>query len=493
MYKIKIFLIALVVGLTTFTHFYRIDQTYVFQNDEGRDALIAYKMIDTSSPVLLGPETSVGNMYLGPFYYYLMAPSLWLTGLDPVGPAIMVALFGVLTTYLLVLLGKKYHSLEAGLVAGLFYALSPVMLHYSRSSWNPNVIPFFVALMLLHYPLTKKWQALTFGLLSGIIFQLHYVALLIPALLGINFVAHSIKKSKYQDLFVKFLLITLGFLLTSLPFWLFEVRHGFINSQAFITYLSEKSGAGNLGYPPYYLRLFNNLKLLVTGMFGSSSLMINPLNTMVVILGVLTFISYVVLTGGVLTYLTLASLIVVSILKENIYIHYLGFLFPVACLIVGITATHKNWLVKLFSVLFLLGLALPTYQSLKYNLGEIDSTQPRRARETANYIVAQADGQPYNVVNASSGSSATILYFLAISSNPPKPSTESLLFVICQNSLCDKGIESNQTLFLNGPSHPSISQYLGYTPTLNSVEIRHILKNEWVTYDVHIATLTRED
>ncbi len=88
-------LTSLVLLVSAFTHLYRIDKTFVFHNDEGRDALISYRMIDTKRPVLLGPETSVGNMYLGPFYYYLMVPALALSGLNPVGPAIMVAFLGI--------------------------------------------------------------------------------------------------------------------------------------------------------------------------------------------------------------------------------------------------------------------------------------------------------------------------------------------------------------------------------------------------------------
>ena len=119
-------------------------------------------------------------MYLGPFYYYLMVHSLILSKLDPVGPAIMVAILGILTTYLIYLLGKKSFHYYVGVVSALFYALSPIMLHHSRSSWNPNVLPFFVALLLLLPNLKKPIWQVCFGFLVGIIFQLHYVALILP-------------------------------------------------------------------------------------------------------------------------------------------------------------------------------------------------------------------------------------------------------------------------------------------------------------------------
>jgi 4-amino-4-deoxy-L-arabinose transferase and related glycosyltransferases of PMT family len=221
---IKITLAVLVLLISAFTHFYRIDQTYIFQNDEGRDALIAYKMIDTQRPILLGPETSVGNMYLGPFYYYLITPSLWLAGLDPVGPAAMIGLLGLLTTGLLIVLGNRHWGYTVGIIAGLFYALSPVMVHYSRSSWNPNAVPFFATLLLLLYPYRSHIAKVSFGLITGILFQLHYVALIMPGLLFLKD-ARSYWVTKKWSNFVKYCVaIMLGFFVSSAPFWLFEVR-----------------------------------------------------------------------------------------------------------------------------------------------------------------------------------------------------------------------------------------------------------------------------
>ena len=52
-------------------------------------------------PILVGPGTSIGNMYLGPLYYYMMAPALLFANFSPVGPAIQIALLGVLTVWLI--------------------------------------------------------------------------------------------------------------------------------------------------------------------------------------------------------------------------------------------------------------------------------------------------------------------------------------------------------------------------------------------------------
>lgn len=70
---------------------YRLEASLQFLGDQGRDALVMYRLIKGDWP-FIGPITSVGNFYLGPLYYYLMAPFLWLSGYNPVGPAIATAL-----------------------------------------------------------------------------------------------------------------------------------------------------------------------------------------------------------------------------------------------------------------------------------------------------------------------------------------------------------------------------------------------------------------
>ena len=62
---------------------------------------IMRNMILEKRPVFLGPTASVGGFYLGPIYYWMSAPFLALSFFDPVGPSIMVALFGVATVLLL--------------------------------------------------------------------------------------------------------------------------------------------------------------------------------------------------------------------------------------------------------------------------------------------------------------------------------------------------------------------------------------------------------
>lgn len=484
-YSLNIIL-CIILGISIFTHFFAIGSTYIFQNDEARDALIALKMINSQRPVLLGPETSVGNMYLGPFYYYLMVLPLLLSGLDPVGPAIMVGLFGVATTFLIYLLGKKHFNNTAGLMGALFYSISPIMLHHSRSSWNPNIIPFFVSLLLLipNYR-NRVWQ-LCFGVLTGILFQLHYVALILPGLIFLQTSYVFIKDKRYGSYLSYCAYAFIGFLLASSPFWLFEIRHNFVNSTAFFTYLTDKTSASTI-YPPYVNRLSSNLRLFINGTLLSSSLTATIPKVVTWTGGILFAFTLLFRISPTTSYLAL-SLILLSLLKENMNIHYLAFLFPLTAV----------WFGSLFSlskfprfIAFILSLYLifHFYPSLSYALSRTENAPIKRSSETAAYIVKEAAGRPYNVVGSQGTFTNTISYFLATSDNPPKNDLQNLIFDICTAGPCSPDEESTVLLMLTGPSHPSLIDYLGH-PAINEFSIpRKIIKNEWVTYDIYVATI----
>ena len=72
-----------------------------FLGDQGRDVLVIRNFFKHKDLFFIGPQTSIGNMYLGPYYYYLIAPALLLANFNPVGPAVFIALFGIATTYLI--------------------------------------------------------------------------------------------------------------------------------------------------------------------------------------------------------------------------------------------------------------------------------------------------------------------------------------------------------------------------------------------------------
>lgn len=227
-------LITLIAG---FLRFYKIPETVMFLGDQGRDALIVANIFRKLDPVLIGPVTSVGNMYLGPLYYYIMLPFLWLSYPSPLGPVYAVAFFSTLSVFITYLVAKKMFSPITGLLAAFFIAFSASAIDLSRFSWNPNLAPLFSVLMIffnwkaLRQP--KYWMLVAL-FFSGII-QLHYLTLLTGVSAGALWILSALRAKKngqFKNLMKYSFISALIILFSFLPLVVFDFRHGGINSQA---------------------------------------------------------------------------------------------------------------------------------------------------------------------------------------------------------------------------------------------------------------------
>src|SRR5438105_4200957 len=94
--KTEFVILIVILFVGAFFRLYKIDQYMTFLGDEGRDVIIVRRLLIEHHPPLIGPGTSIGNMYLGPAYYYMMAIPLFLSNFNPVGPAIFIAVLGVI-------------------------------------------------------------------------------------------------------------------------------------------------------------------------------------------------------------------------------------------------------------------------------------------------------------------------------------------------------------------------------------------------------------
>jgi len=133
----------------------------------------------------------------GPSLYYLTLPAAWafsqssLASLDEVTLRLVPALFGALLVVLL-LLFVKGAGRTAVLFAGLFAALSPAMVYYSRFYIHEMLFAFFALGLLatfwryLLYP-SPGW-ALTAGIFAGLMYSTKETSVIIFAALGLALV-----------------------------------------------------------------------------------------------------------------------------------------------------------------------------------------------------------------------------------------------------------------------------------------------------------------
>ena len=146
MEKIKSFIhqywfIILVTLVAAVLRLYRLESSLMFLGDQGRDAIVLKRILIDHDLPFIGPITSVGGFYLGPLYYYLMTPFLWLFKYNPVGPAIATAIIGVITTPVLYFVAKKMFSTTTARWASFLFAIGFIPVSETRSAWNPNPMP----------------------------------------------------------------------------------------------------------------------------------------------------------------------------------------------------------------------------------------------------------------------------------------------------------------------------------------------------------------
>ncbi len=405
--KLEFFLLTLIILLALFLRLYRINEFLTFLGDEGRDVRIVRDLITKGNLVFIGPQTSIGNMYLGPLYYYLMAPALALFSLSPVGPATMNALIGTLTVFGVWFVGRQWFGTLAGILASLFYALSPVAIIYSRSSWNPNPTPLFA--LLSAYGIYQVWQKKQYfwlpyvGLFLGFALQMHYLALLLFPFLGgfwLLTLRNLFPNKPEKTIFLqKSLLAVLLFLTLMSPLALFDIKHQGLNFNAFKTFFTNRQTTINLNparsdrFIPVIITTVTDLVLARQSVYpGSIALVIFALSL---------YFFYQSKNKSPLIYLfvwLLFSVLGLGVYKQHVYIHYLGFMYPAVYLLIGfLMAKLLTSRFLPFRFVSLAVMAFLLYLNITHSpIRETPNNQLKNTESAVDLIIKESKNEPFN-------------------------------------------------------------------------------------------------
>lgn len=224
-------IILLTLLAAFFLRVYRVSDFLGFWYDQGRDALVIWNLLHNGKFFLIGPTTGIEGIFLGPFYYYFIAPAYAIGRGHPAAAAIFLALVNVLAIYLVYLFGKKYFNRATGLLAAILISFSTRFMQDQRWLSNPTPLPLF-AIAALFALMQQRWWLL--GLSAGLSLQLEAASAIffIPAVLIILW-------GKFNRKMIVGLLV-LGLTLT--PQLIFNFRHQNILFNSFRTFLvSERS------------------------------------------------------------------------------------------------------------------------------------------------------------------------------------------------------------------------------------------------------------
>lgn len=481
LFKQENLIVLFLLAIASFMRLFRISEYLTFLGDEGRDVLVVKHILE-GKLTLLGPTASVGGFFFGPIYYYMMAPFLFLFNYSPIGPAVMIALIGTITVGLIYLFGKEFFGKRAAFIAAILYAIAPVVISYSRSSWNPNPVPFFSLLCayLIYCANENKNLKLFFiaGILLGIAIQLHFLVLFLGVVLFFylsisNMFLFDKKERTFeiQNLIKYYILIFIGFLIGWLPYLAFEFRHGFPNTQnifKFVFNSPDVGGRGNIfatignvffrvfgrlvaNFPsPEQLHWYNSLEIFI---WQWGMLLLAFFSIGLLIFQVLQSLKTDKLQARkylLFSFWIFFGILLFSFYKKNIYDYYFGFMFPVPFLLVGnaLASWQRNQKSYTNIIAAFILTALISINLYGIPFKSAGNHQLDQVKSIAKFVYDKTDGKPYNFALITGGNSDHgYRYFFELWGRPPvtieytgrdpeRKTVTSQLLVVCESLPC---------------------------------------------------------
>lgn len=208
-----------------------------FFGDAARDFLAARDMTLKGVIPLLGSPSSVPWLHQGALFTYLLGIVLWLGNYHPLWGGYFTAVLGVLNVYFVYRLGKKFFNQNAGLLAALFYAVSPLPIILDRFPYHQSLISILTVLFFLSlYQATEKSNFFIYSsFLLGLLLQTELSNLVLAPiliLLFIDFRKNITLKTLIYSLFV--------FFLTWTPKIIYDISHGFTQTLGFAAWIIHK-------------------------------------------------------------------------------------------------------------------------------------------------------------------------------------------------------------------------------------------------------------
>jgi 4-amino-4-deoxy-L-arabinose transferase-like glycosyltransferase len=471
--RIHYFVIGIVL-LAAFLRLYNLEDTLQFLGDQGRDSIIVSRIFTERDPVFIGPVTSVGNMYLGPLYYYFMLPFLWLSYPSPMGPVYAVAVLGIVTVALLYFLGKRLIGEKAALIATFLCSISWVAVTYTRFSWNPNPAPL-VSLLMIYFTYTawKKnpWHWVLVSGLFSVLLQLHYLTLLSLGGVGIIWLISAWErwqqspKKRTQHLLQQLVPTLVGavvVIVSFTPLVLFDSKHEWLNAKAFQNLVFKDD---NFKTTSDKLPLLERAGLTVREMHGRGMHILfeitvgkfRPLNNIlffstVAIIGWLlkqgrkrkTFEGELVLMAYLAT-----GIFGTALYEHTVFDHYIAYLFPVSFLALGMVLAwlSQKAVGKIIAAAFI-GYFV-WFNIPKLPLKDAGWTISDMRTVSDSIYQRVRPGEKYNIVLLSETGdldAQNYRYFLSTTDRPPVPTERrgevETLFIINEDHVLERVVDS---------------------------------------------------
>lgn len=218
---------------------------YLFGFDPGRDYMAAYNIVENHKLTLIGAEVGAGSaglkmIFHGPGYYYLISLVYILFQGNPYGGLFLMFAFGVAAFIASYVCISRMFGRLTGLVMFALVSISPFIMTQSRFIWNHHLSTVWIVLTLYFaYLIPKKSRlyAPLAALVAGFIYHFE-LAIAVPLVVAVGVSLILVYRIRDIKTYVyTFCAVVVSFL----PFFLFEMRHGWMAFRSIFGYLSHDS------------------------------------------------------------------------------------------------------------------------------------------------------------------------------------------------------------------------------------------------------------
>ncbi|MCX8009233.1 MAG: glycosyltransferase family 39 protein, partial [Patescibacteria group bacterium] len=231
-------LAVLIIVLFIFLRFFELEERMQFTWDQVENSWMMKNMLIDGRLPLQG-MVAKGNtgFYIGPAYYYLLAPFYKVFDLDPIAGAYFVGIVSLLTLIVLMYLTRKMFNRVTALFAGLLYTITYYIIGFDRIPWPVVFIP--ILSLIIFYCLWRFIEGVGRSLLflaffQGFAFHIHFTAIFFPMITFLVFLFIRWTKTKLFLLFPSFILFFMWFI----PSIIASIQSGGQDINSFMSYIS---------------------------------------------------------------------------------------------------------------------------------------------------------------------------------------------------------------------------------------------------------------
>jgi len=216
-----------IVLISIFFRFINYDSRWGLASDQARDAIIGSYAVENFKFPLIGSFSSAGPFQTGAQWYWFIMLGTAIFRNSFLGPWIFLGIIYVISVILMILVGKILIGGKFGLLIGIFLAVSTAEITQSTNLTNPSLLSFSSLLSILFMILYVKSKRLlylfflAFSISFGIGVHLQGIPLLFLLALMLLLIGFPSKKGV--------VVLFLGLLIPTIPFFLYEIMHNFFN------------------------------------------------------------------------------------------------------------------------------------------------------------------------------------------------------------------------------------------------------------------------